>query len=410
MTDTSNKCIWYLSKYVCPKGYDGTGTRAFFLMKHFAKLGHTSIILTSDSNHLIKNIPIMAKYSYVENIENVSVHWLKTIKYKKTNSIRRILSWIDFEIRLLFYKKNKIQRPDVIIVSSLSLLTILNGIILKIRYKSKLIFEIRDIWPLTIVAEGKYSKINPLVIALGLIEKLGYIYSDNIVGTMPNLSEHIRNIGVKKVAHCIPMGADIETLSLTSQLPIEYINKYIPKDKFIVMHAGSVGITNALDTLLNSAKKIENSIQDIHFLIIGEGDLISKYKLQYSSLSNLTFAPRVQKDMVQEILGYADLLYFSAFKSIVWKYGQSLNKIIDYMYSGKPIVGSYSGYPSMINEAKCGNFIKPEDDEILINEIVKFYKKDLNELNKIGQRGKQWLLSHRTYDVLAENYLKIIYD
>ncbi|SPP31955.1 hypothetical protein ARAF_1623 [Arsenophonus endosymbiont of Aleurodicus floccissimus] len=82
----------------------------------------------------------------------------------------------------------------MIIVSSLSLLTIINGLFLKKKYKCKLIFEIRDIWPLTIVEEEKFSKYNPFVQFLSLIEYIGYRYLDAIVGMMPNLIENVDNI------------------------------------------------------------------------------------------------------------------------------------------------------------------------------------------------------------------------
>ena len=45
-------------------------------------------------------------------------------------------------------------------------------------------------------------------------------------------------------------------------------------------------------------------------------------------------------------------------KSKVWDYGQSMNKIVDYMMAGKPVVASYSGYPSMLNEAGSGILFK----------------------------------------------------
>ena len=93
---------------------------------------------------------------------------------------------------------------------------------------------------------------------------------------------------------------------------------------------------------------------NIHFLVVGDGNLRENFQQKYAHLCNLTFAPRVPKEMVQPVLARCDLLYFSVHASKVWKYGQSLNKVIDYMMAGKPIVASYTGYPSMINEAACG--------------------------------------------------------
>ena len=93
---------------------------------------------------------------------------------------------------------------------------------------------------------------------------------------------------------------------------------------------------------------------------------------RYSNLHNVTFAPRVEKEMVPSILERCDLTYFTTVDSKVWRYGQSLNKIIDYMHNGKPIVAEYSGYPSMINESKCGVFIKNEDIDCLEDNFINF--------------------------------------
>ena len=65
------------------------------------------------------------------------------------------------------------------------------------------------------------------------------------------------------------------------------------------------------------------------------------------------------------MLNEADVVYFSTFPSAVWNYGQSLNKIVDYMLAGKPIIGSYSGFYSMINEAKCGYLVEANNSEAL---------------------------------------------
>ena len=405
--NTYKKCVWYISKYVCPEGYDGTGTRSFLIMKNFFKAGYKSVIITSDSNHCIK-APIFKTYSMIENIKGVNLHWLKTYRYNKTNSLKRILSWLDFEIKLFFYKKKDIPKPDVIIVSSLSIFTILNGLFLKCKYKAKLIFEVRDIWPLTLVEEGNFSKYNPLILLLALIERIGYKFSDEIVGTMPNLTEHIKSLGLNREAHCIPMGIEEKIMNKKTPLPEGYTDQYIPENKFIVAHLGSVGITNALDHFLDCAKSLRDNTK-IHFLIVGVGDLLENFKARYSSYKNITFAPRVKKTMVPSLLRYCDVSYLHCYDSKVWRYGQSLNKVIDYMYSETPIIASYSGYPSMIDESECGFFIDQKDVNILKQSILKFFEMDQNELQLIGSNGKKWLIDNRTYKKLASQYLKIIF-
>ena len=108
--------------------------------------------------------------------------------------MKRIISWVQFEIGLLFLDKKEIKKPDTIIISSLSIFSILTGIFYKNKYNAKLIIEIRDIWPLSIIEIKKYSKHNLFIILLSYIEKIGYKKANVIVGTMPNLKEHVKNV------------------------------------------------------------------------------------------------------------------------------------------------------------------------------------------------------------------------
>lgn len=402
-------CIWYVSKYVAPPAKVGAGGRGYLIMRELARMGHRSVIVTSDSNQLTE-VPVLEEPYLFQEVDGIRLCWVRTLKYTTAKSLRRILSWLDFEWRLWRLPKDELHAPDVVVVSSLSLLTILNGFLLRRRYKCRLVLEIRDIWPLTIIEEGGFSRWNPLVLGLGFIEKLGYRYVDAIVGTMPNLGEHVAGVlGRPRTTHCIPMGVDEVTLAAGDALPADYVEKYIPKSKFIVAHAGTIGITNALDTLLDCAEAMKDD-PAVHFLVVGEGDLRAHYQRKYAHLGNLTFAPRVPKQMVQSVLSCCDLLYFSVHVSTVWKYGQSLNKVIDYMLAGKPVVASYTGYPSMVNEADCGTYVPAGDIAALRREVRRYAAMDTAQREAIGRRGREWILAHRRYETLAQNYLPILFD
>lgn len=398
--------IWYISKYFAPKTDDSPGGRGWLLLLELRKLGYNTTVITSDSNNL-SPMPTLSKKLTVETVDKVDIVWLKTLKYRTAKSIRRTASWIHFEYNLLTSHKRVGNKPDLIVASSLSLLTVLSGLYLKHKYKCKLIFEVRDIWPLTITEEGGYSKSNPFVIFLGWIEKIGYKHSDAIIGTMPNLGEHVQNVlGYAKKTHCVPMGYS-STFQKQDDLSSEYIAQHIPKSKFKVGYAGTIGITNALDTLFEAADFLKQN-RDVHILIIGDGALKTEYQKKYSNLPNLSFAPKVAKNQVNAILQQCDVVYLSTFRSEVWSYGQSLNKIIDYMLSGKPVVASYSGYPSMINEANCGFFIPAEDPKSLAETILQLHATPENERSAIGKRGRDWLIENRNYKRLGKEFSSII--
>ncbi len=394
---------------MAPPAKVSAGGRGYLIMQALTQMGYRSVIITSDSNQLAE-VPKLEEPYLMQDIDGIQLWWVRTMKYSVAKSLRRIMSWLDFEWRLWRLPKNMLPKPDVVVVSSLSLLTVVNGFLLRRRFKCRLVLEIRDIWPLTITEEGDFSRWNPLVLGLGLIERLGYRYADAIVGTMPNLGEHVASVlGWSKTTHCIPMGVDEAALMMGDPLPVEYIERHIPHDKFIVAHAGTIGITNALETLLDCAEQMQIDTR-VHFLVVGEGDLKTHYQQKYAHLSNLTFAPRVPKQMVQAVLSHCDLLYFSVHDSTVWRYGQSLNKVIDYMLSGKPVVASYSGYPSMINEAECGSYVPAGDLPALRREVQRYASMESSQREEIGQRGRDWILSNRRYESLAKNYLSILFE
>lgn len=401
--------IWYVSKYVSPPGGGTAGGRGYLLMKELAKKGYKVIIITSDSN-LLTSPPYLESNYLCLNVDGMRLCWVRTMKYSYAKSVRRILSWLHFEWRLFWLPKHRLNHPKVVVVSSLSLLTILNGLWWRFRYKCRLIFEVRDIWPLTISEEGGFKPSNPLVWGLGVVEWLGYKYSDIIVGTMPNLGEHVQNIlGYPKDTYCIPMGIDSTAFVSRDALPPDYESAYFPKDKFIVAHVGSIGISNALDIFMACAEAMKDR-PNIHFLVVGEGDLRETYMNKFAHLSNLTFPPKVPKSMVQSVLARCDLLYFSVHISKVWEYGQSLNKLIDYMMAGKPVVASYTGYPSMINEANCGTFVPAGDLAALEKELDRYACMNKQDRDQIGARGIAWLLKNRDYKKLAEDYAKIMFN
>ncbi len=395
--------ILCISKYASPPNYSKMPARLFVLAKEFIKLGYKTTLVTSDANHF-STYPHTKEIYNFEVVDDVPLCWVKTKKYVKTASIDRVLSWFDFERKLFKLDLNKIDEPDVVIVSSLSIFSIIYGYYLKKKFNSFLVFEIRDIWPLTMTEEGGFSKWHPLVLLIGFIEKFGYKKADLVVGTMPKLDLHVKNIlGYEKPFHCSPLGFD----------PINYqeeimdnnpFDEVFPKDKVIVGYAGSMGITNALEPFIDAIKLLKNN-ENIHFMLVGSGDLKATFEEQLKNCTNVTFLPRIGQNEVKYFLQKCDILYLSTKDSKVWEYGQSMNKVVEYMLASKPIIASYTGYPSMINEANCGYFENTSSPNDLKEKILSIVNLSEEERKKLGENGKKWIYENRQYSQLAKEYI-----
>ena len=149
---------------------------------------------------------------------------------------------------------------------------------------------------------------------------------------------------------------------------------------------------------------------NIEFVVVGDGPLKQEYIEKYGDLPNVVFAPKVFKNQVQSVLSLCDIVYFSTFPSKVWAYGQSLNKLIDYMFSGKPVVASYSGYPSMVSEAGSGSFVPSGDVKALVSELKRYASMSNDERDRIGLLGREWLLGNRSYEKLCKDFEDILFE
>jgi len=395
------KRIFYISKYAVNEEQGGP-TRQFLFSSYFGKNGYETILISSNSTG---GKDLKFKGRKIENEYDSFRHIiLKGQKIKSGFSLKRILSWFLFEYRLMReLKSHDINHNDVVIVSSLSIFTFYTGLVLKRKKKAKLVVEVRDIWPKTLIQMSK-NKILPLLLyPLEVLEKSAYIKADLIVGTMPNLKSHVKsivnNIPGSKIVN-IPMGFDEN---------IKYAGKVHGGKKFIVGYAGSIGLANNVSLIVETAKILKNH-DAIEFRILGGGvlkDQLVKYKNDFG-LKNILFLDTVKKEKVYGFLINCDVLVNPWNDLKTYEYGVSPNKWIDYMYAAKPIIVPYNGYRSIINQANCGEFIETNNPKLLSETILKYSHMTKRDLNKIGEKGKNYLLNNLTYSILTEKYLKAI--
>ena len=401
------KRIWLISKYCRLPGGGIYPARGFSLLREMVRLGHDCTLITARHDWTFKNF-FRRSPEEIKVVDGIRVIEIPVIGYTRAKSFARIAGWIQFEIGLFLMRRDRLPAPHVIIASSLSLLSILNALLMRMRRRCKVVFEVRDVWPLVLTENGGFSRRNPLVHLLAFVEWLGYRYADRIVGTMPNLREHVRDVlGYERPVHCIPMGIPEELIASAPKPFPSHLESVFPSGKFVVTHAGSIGIDNALDTLFVAARMLKGDSR-IAFFIIGKGDLVDRYKAECTDLPDVRFADSVASEFVQPVLTRSSVLYFAAHPSKVLRYGQSLNKVVDYMYSGRPIVASFTGFPSMVNEAECGVFVPAGGAAALAEQLTRMASWSDDELSRIGLNGRRWLLANRSYRALAEEYLKVL--
>ena len=397
----NSKNIWIINEYA-GSPYHGMEFRHYYLGKELVKLGNRVTVVSSSYSHLFKNLPKEKR----ENIDGVDYLWLGTFDYGESHDKRRVLKWFLFMFKV-FFLPFSLQKPDVIIVSPMAPFPILPAYFLSKFYGAELIYEVKDIWPLSLIELGGFSPSHPFIRLMSWFEKFALKKSDIIVSNLQNYGEHMKNdVGIKRDFEWISNGVDLDEITQAKPLSSELQNK-IPKDKFIVGYTGTVGVANALDSFCEAAKILENN-REILFVIVGDGQEKEKLVSRYEKLGNILFIESIPKKQVQSMLSLFDACYIGLKRENLFKYGVSPNKLYDYMYSAKPVLYAIdSGENNIVKTAECGVSVEAENPEAIAQGIEKLYKMG-DKREELGKNAKAYILEHFTYDKLAQKYQKLM--
>ena len=312
-------------------------------------------------------------------------------------------------VKLFFYNGCKFNKPEKIIVSSMSILSSLNGYVWSKLLNVEFIFEVRDIWPLSLMELGGMTSRHPLVIFLGWFEKLGYKKSQHVVSLLPYAKAHMVDKGMNENKfRYIPNGVYLNEISQNKKIS-ENIESLIPKDKFLVGYVGTHGIANALEYFIDAAVKLKEDNR-INFIFVGKGEQKQKLKeiKVNQQLDNVIFIDPIHKSQVQNMLSYIDVCYIGLKKEPIFRFGVSPNKLFDYMYAAKPIIFAIETTGSLVQVANCGVTIESENSDAIVSEILKLYNLSKEERDVLGRNGKKYVIENHSYKHLADQYLKLL--
>ncbi len=392
--EIKNKNIWIINQYAGSSNH-GMTFRSYFLAKEFIKR-HRVTIFSASFSHVMSNPPSVSKTYTEENINDVEYLWLKVPVYKQSKSLSRLISMFIFLFRLFFLNVKKRDTPDVIIVSSTSPLPIWKAYFWAKRFNAKLIFEVRDIWPLSIMELGGFKKTNPFVVLLQITENFAYKVSDYVVSVLPKAFEHMKHHGLDLPRFkYIPNGIEIKTMIKTDE---------VNKDVFKIGYAGTLGIANALKYLIHAAHLIKEINIEIHLLGNGPEKETLMEIVKDKNISNVYFHDAVPKNKVGIFLSKMDALFIGWHFSKIYKFGISANKLFDYLASAKPIIHSVDAGNDPVLEAKAGISVKPENPKEIADAILKLYKMPESKRNELGQNGRVYVEKYHSYEQLAKQY------
>lgn len=390
----------------------GMEFRPYYMAKEWVKMGHNVSIIGASYSHLRYKQPSIDMEEQI--IDGINYLWINTPTYN--NAFKRILNILVFVFKLVLTagKYSKKINPDIVIASSTYPLDIFPAKLISKKSKAKLCYEVHDLWPLSPMVIGGYSKWHPYILIMQYAEYFALKYSDSVVSLLSNSKEYLVSHGMnKKKFICIPNGVDFDDWKFNKMdIPLDHKNllEYLKKEnKLIVGFAGGHTPSTALTTILDAAKKM-NLKKNISFVLVGDG--ISKdFLINYSNNlnnKNVFFLPAVKKEAIPNLVSNFDIAYMGGIHSILHKYGTSFNKMSDYMLSAKPIVAAIDEPESIIKRIGCGIVVEAENSDSVVAAILKLSSLSQEELVALGEKGKTYATDNLKYSKLAEDMLMFV--
>ena len=391
----------------------GMEYRPFYLAREWVRLGHRVRIVASAQSHIRAQAPHLdGRARLSETIDGVEYLWIATPAYRG-NGAARVINMFAFVSQLFRQARQLVDdfSPDVVIASSTYPLDIWPAHRIARMAGARLLFELHDLWPLSPMELGGYSKWHPFIMLLQAAENFACRHADAIVSILPKVRDHLEQHGMAPhKLHIVPNGADpAEWLAIAPAVPglagarLAALRR---QGKFIVGYAGTHGIANALDTFLAAARLVGD--EQIAFVLVGGGP--AKESLQRMAhdmkLANVHFFDPVPKEQVPALLHSFDVAYIGWQRQRLYRFGIAPNKLIDYMMAGCTILHSVDAGNDPVAEAGCGLTVAPQDPQAVSRGLLALFMLDPQERAALGERGRTYALSNLSYPVLGKRFLQ----
>lgn len=405
--------VWYIHPYAGGPGI-GRYWRPYYFSKFWNEAGHDSVVISASYHHLLE--PDEARYQAVQ-VKGVRYAYVPTLKYAG-NGLGRMLSMLLFSVMLLPFcilHACRNARPDVIIYSSPHPFGVVSAWVAARLLGARLVFEVRDIWPLSLVELGGLKERSLMVRLTGWIERFAYKRAHRVISLLPCAQRHMVDKGLDPSKFLwVPNGVDTADDSARSTVIdcqlVQRVKALRDQGCFVVIYAGAHGEPNALEGLVKAAGILETAQVDVRIILVGKGERKPALMLyaQEHSLRLVEFFDQQPKENVMAALELASAGYISLKGQPIFRFGVSPNKLWDYMLMKLPVIFACKAGNDPVGDYGCGVTADPEDHESIATAIVKLQGLDGTQRDAMGLRGYEAVLKEYTYEQLAHRVVRVL--
>ncbi|MED5619485.1 glycosyltransferase family 4 protein [Ideonella sp. BN130291] len=401
--------ILYLNHYAGTPAL-GMEYRPYYLAREWVRTGHRVQMLAAGFSHVRAHQPNLGDAPRDEGIDGIGYRWYPTPAYQgnglgRVRNIWRFLSQVWGDARRIVRE----FRPGVVIASSTYPMDIWVARRIARLARAALVFEVHDLWPLSPIELSGMSPRHPFALLCQAAEDAAYRHADVVISMLPKVQQHMASRGLDLAKlHIVPNGITLDEWHGTGEPLRDDVAAAIRQAKAagrtVVGYAGSHGLPNALDHLLDAAALLRG--QAIQIVMVGDGH--EKARLQQrvaaEGLDKVAMLPPIPKAQIPSLLAQIDIAYIGWQRVPIYRFGIAPNKLMDYMMAGVPVLHSVEAGNDPVAEAGCGLTVAPEAPAAIADGLRRLAALPAAERRAMGERGRAFVQAHHTYPVLARRF------
>lgn len=371
--------------------------------------GHDVEVVTAFPHHMRNQVyQGYARRLYMrETIDDTVVH--RTWVYPATGKgIRRLLSYLSFSVSSLFGLL-RAKKPDYVFVESPPLFLGVTAGIYSMLKQVPYIFNVSDLWPDSVLQLGALSDGMWFRLSLKLeshIYKAARLVNATTQGIRIALTTD-KGLKADKVLY-LPNGVDTELFQpappneeMKSQLGLQ--------GRSVVLYAGTHGIAQGLDILLDAAKLLRKV--NLSFLLVGDGNEKPRLmkRAQELELTNVVFLEPQPLTAMPALFSLSFVSVVPLIKRPLFK-GARPSKMFASLASGIPIIFSGEGEAAdLVRVNDVGIVTTPGSAEALAEAVLKLHN-DPERQSRMAINARQLAIRDYGWDSIVGSWIRELRD
>jgi glycosyltransferase involved in cell wall biosynthesis len=395
------KVLYFHQHFSTPSG--STGIRSYGMSRCLVERGHEVTLVCG--SYLGSDTGLVGPFMNGQRrgvVDGIDVIELELAYANVDGFLKRARTFFKYMIgglKLVFTEKY-----DLVFATTTPLTAGIPGIVARWLRNKLFIFEVRDLWPELPKAMGVIT--NPFILGLmSILEWVSYHSAHHVIALSPGIAKGIeeRGIALDNIS-LIPNGCDLDIFDTEVKA---WRPDTISDSDLLVLFAGTHGIANGLDSVLDAASELKSRGRlEIKFLFLGQGKLKQSLidRAIGEGLDNVIFHEPVDKKKLAGLMSSTDVGLQILANIPVFYYGTSPNKFFDYISAGVPVLNNYPGWlAELINDNGCG-FSVPPADPIAFADVLQNAASNRYDLKVKGSKARDLAIEKFDRKILASRW------